>query len=212
MLSSRRLRGITYHNTPLLIPLETLAMLAFLPTFVSVLFVASTVLSHPLTSVSNISIADAATNKTLQPFAPLFAGLPSNDISTGRLFPSCFIDSGFPGIRDLKPISRNDCYQLYQSILISNTAALPYRWDWKKSSQPRFYSYKTCFISVYAAIPSAVDTFTELGILRVAALVVQACVTAPKGWLGGRLPVGPTQTFWVAVEGPPPHRQTVQTA
>ncbi|KAI4220195.1 MAG: hypothetical protein L6R36_007791 [Xanthoria steineri] len=187
-------------------------MLTLLLTIVSVLFVASTVLSYPLTSVSNISFPDAATNKTLERFAPLFAGLPSNDISTGRLFPSCFIDSGFPGIRDLKQINRNDCYQLYHLILISDTAALPYRWDWKKSPRPRLYSYKTCSISVYAAIPSAVDTFTELGVLRVAALVVQACVTAPKGWLGGRLPVGPTQTFWVAVEGPAPHRQTLQTA
>lgn len=187
-------------------------MLTFLPTFVSILIVTSTVLSYPLTSDSIPSLTTAPTNETLEPFTPIFAGLPSNAISTGRLYPSCFANSGHPGIPHLKQISRNDCYQLFYLILISDTAAMPYRWDWKKSSQPRLYSYRTCFISVYAAIPSAVDTFTELGILRVAALVVQDCVTAPKGWLGGRLPVGPTQTFWVSVGGPPPLRQTTETA
>ncbi|KAL8644399.1 MAG: hypothetical protein Q9226_007782 [Calogaya cf. arnoldii] len=187
-------------------------MFTFLPTFVSILFFANTVFSHPLISDPHPHLPNAATNKTLEAFIPIFAGLPSNAIFTGRLYPACFANSGYPGIPDLKPISRPDCYQLFYLILSSDTAAVPYRWDWKKESKLRNYSYATCFISVYAAIPSAVDTFTELGVLRVAALVVRDCVTAPKGWLGGRLPVGPTQTFWVSVGGPAPVPRTLETA
>lgn len=173
-----------------------------LPTLVSLVVVTSTVHSHPLTSAPDSSLASAATNQTLNPFTPVHAGQTSNELSFGRLILSCFSESGHPHVPKPQQINRPDCYMLFYLILVGDTAATPYRWDWKREPRPRVYSYGTCLVAVYAAIPSAMDTLTELAIARAAALVVQSCVTAPKGWLGGRTPVGLTKSFWVTVEGP----------
>ena len=177
-------------------------MFISLLTLVIVVLITSTVHSHPLTSTPDSSLASAATNQMLNPFTPVPAGQTPNEFSFGRLILSCFSESGHPHLPKLQQIKRPDCYMLFFLLLSGDTAATPYRWDWKKDARPKVYSYGTCLVAVYAAIPSAVDTLTELAVARAAALVVKSCVTAPKGWLGGRTPVGLTKSFWVTVEGP----------
>ncbi|KAL8931473.1 MAG: hypothetical protein Q9216_007191 [Gyalolechia sp. 2 TL-2023] len=124
-----------------------------------------------------------------------FGASPSSEVSSSKSV--CFTNS--PGFPKFRPVSRSDCYFLFFYLLTAPSAATPFRWDSDKIPLPARYKYGSCLVSIYAAKDSSKEVFSQLGIARMAALVVQDCVTGPRGFLGGRRPIGNTEGFWVAV-------------
>ncbi|KAL8716943.1 MAG: hypothetical protein Q9225_005769 [Loekoesia sp. 1 TL-2023] len=151
---------------------------------------AQSLVQEPASTLANLSI-DADIDR----FTPAFGGIPLNVTSNTR--PHCFTNT--PGFPQFRKVVRLDCYYLFFNILVTPSATTPYRWESAKQPLATLYKYGHCAVSVYAASLTSKEVFTQLGIARVAALVVQDCVTAPKDFLGGKLPIGDTNGFWVAV-------------
>ncbi|KAL8931790.1 MAG: hypothetical protein Q9211_006731 [Gyalolechia sp. 1 TL-2023] len=170
-------------------------MSTFVFTFVFVLSLINHTCAQPLVQEPASTLRNLTVDTDMDQFGHAFGALPLNETSNSQS--PCFTNR--PGFPQFRPVSRGDCYFLFFHILTARTAATPFRWDNDKTPLPALYNYGTCVISVYAAKPSPAEIFTELGIARVAALVVQDCVTGPRGFLGGRRLIGNTGGFWVAV-------------
>ena len=150
---------------------------------------AQSLFQEPASSLTNLSI-DADIDK----FSPAIGGVASNLPPPQS---QCF--RNIPGYPQFRPVARVDCYLLFFNFLVAPTAATAFRWESSKLPLAVYYKYGSCTVSVYAASPTSKETFMQLGIARVAALVVQDCVTAPRGYLGGRHTIGDTGSFWIAV-------------
>ncbi|KAL8714444.1 MAG: hypothetical protein Q9220_001777 [cf. Caloplaca sp. 1 TL-2023] len=163
------------------------------------LIITNTVFSSPLSTDPTPSLTDPSTGADLERTASLLASLPlnNNNATVADAKSRCFTP-----LPMLKQISRPDCYQLLFQILTQPDAAVPYRWDPRRMALPRFYTWQTCLIALSPVTATSVDTFTELGVARVAALIISDCVTAPKSWIGGRQTIGPLADFWVSVGAP----------
>ncbi|KAI4137523.1 MAG: hypothetical protein LQ341_005111 [Variospora aurantia] len=145
--------------------------------------------------------ASPAPNRSVEPgleqYAPIFGGLQLNATSDSRA--QCF--TNHPGFPKFYPVYRLDCYYLLYTILIRRGATIPYRWDTTASTLPVVYKYGTCVISIYADSHTSQEVFTELGAARVAAVVVDNCVTPQRNLLGGKHSIGEFNGYWVAVGG-----------
>ncbi len=142
----------------------------------------------PSTELSELS--------NLDQFAPVFGGFAVNSTSSRS---QCFTNQ--PGFPRFHPVYRPDCFILIYSILLRPTAATPFRYDATRSERPRVYEYNTCVFSIYATGPTSKEIFTELAIVRVAALVIDACATPARGFLGGKHSIGTSNGFQVALDG-----------
>lgn len=145
---------------------------------------------EPASTLQNLTV-----DTGIDQFSQAFGGLAPNNANDAQSL--CF--TNIPGYPRFLPVARGDCYFLLFTILISPSAATPFRWDGSKLPLPTMYRYGTCSVTVYAAKATSKEVFTQLGIARVAALVVQECVNAPRGFLGGRHAIGNGEGFWVAV-------------
>ncbi|KAL9600452.1 MAG: hypothetical protein Q9219_003205 [cf. Caloplaca sp. 3 TL-2023] len=138
---------------------------------------------------------DLTVDTNIDQFAPVYGGVPNITLLEK---PQCF--TNLPGFPPYHQVGRADCYYIFFSILTLPTATTAFRWgNTRRATPPTVYAYGTCVVSVIAMNPTASDTFSQVGVARVAALVVQECVVAPKGYLGGRLPIGSGDNFVVAV-------------
>lgn len=164
-------------------------------TFVFVLSLINYSFAQPLVQEPASTLANLSVDADIDQFTPAFGGNPPN--VTSKRQAQCF--TNIPGFPHFRKVARPDCYYLFFTLLVSPSAATPYRWESAKLPLPNMYKYGSCAVSVYSASQTSKEVFTQLDIARVAALVVQDCVTAPKGFLGGRLPIGNTDGFWVAV-------------
>lgn len=140
--------------------------------------------------------AQLSVDSEIEQFAPVFGGLGLNDTSTRS---RCFINQ--PGYPRLQPVYRPDCFALIYTILLRPSAATPFQYDATRAIRPTVYKHGTCMISVYAAGLTSKEVFTELGIVRVAALVIHACATPARGFLGGKHTIGLSNGFEVALNG-----------
>lgn len=172
-------------------------MLSFSTTLVFLLSITCRALSQSLFQGPASTPTNLTIDLSLEQFVPVFGGLPLND--TSSTLPQCF--TNHPGFPLFRPVGRPDCFLLFYTILVRPSAATPLRWDAAAATLPVTYKYGSCAISVYPAGPNSREVFTELGIARVAALVVEDCVTAPKLFLGGKRSIGSSNGYWVAVNG-----------
>lgn len=166
-----------------------LCISSFPTTFAFLLLLLTEVHSNPLPQEAIESFSDA----DIQHMLPAYGGDSSNDTLSDRseCFSSRFIT--------LNAVNRLDCYQVLFNILVIPSTPVPRPWSPATTYFPRFYIWNTCSISVYPKSPTSYDIFSQLGIARVAALVVKDCVTEPKGYLGGRSTIGKSNSFYVSV-------------
>ncbi|KAI4176473.1 MAG: hypothetical protein LQ346_007897 [Caloplaca aetnensis] len=169
-------------------------MLSLVTTLVIFSFTFSSIFAQSLVQESAPPSTELSSN--LDQFAPVFGGLALNNTSTR---PQCFANQ--PGYPRFQPVYRPDCFILIYSILLRPSAATPFRYDATRAERPRVYEYKTCVFSIYAAGPTSKEVFTELAIVRVAALVIDACATPARGFLGGTHFIGASNGFQVALDG-----------
>lgn len=172
-------------------------MYSFVTTFVLLFCVSNRGFSQSLFQEPGLPSINLSVDADLEQFTPFFGGLPLNDTSNGG--PQCFVD--IAGLPHFRPVARADCFMLFYTILVRPSAATPYQWDAKIEHRTKYFKYGACTISIYPTSSTSRDTFTELGIARVAALVVRDCVTAPRSYLGGRLRIGNSLSYWVAIGG-----------
>ncbi|KAL8897886.1 MAG: hypothetical protein Q9207_006974 [Kuettlingeria erythrocarpa] len=177
-------------------------MLFLVITLVIFSFTFTSSFAHPLVQEPASPSTQLSGHSNRDQFAaPVFGGLALND-SSAR--PHCFANQ--PGFPRFRPVHRPDCFILIYSILLRPTAATPFTYDATRAERPRVYEYKTCQFSIYADGPTSKEIFTELAIVRVAALVIDACVTQPRGYLGGTQFIGASNGFRVALDGRFPAR------
>ncbi|KAL8926904.1 MAG: hypothetical protein Q9208_002713 [Pyrenodesmia sp. 3 TL-2023] len=153
-------------------------------------------LSQSLVQGSAPPSSQLTVDSTLEQFAPVFGGLALNDTSARA---QCF--NNHPGYPRFLPVYRPDCFALIYTILLRPSAATPFIYDATGGHRPPVYKYGTCGISVYAGGPTSKEVFTELAVVRVAALVIYACATPERGHLGGKHTIGNSNGFEVAVDG-----------
>lgn len=175
---------------------------SFQATFAFLLLLLPEARSNPLPQETTQSLSDA----DIQRMLPAYGGDSQNDTLNDRS--QCF------NTRSSAPdaVSRLDCNQLLFNILVLPSTPMPRPWSPTTTTFPRYYTWKSCTISLYPDSRTSYDIFSPLGIARVAALVIRDCVTEPRGYLGGRLTIGRSNSFWVSVGGTPLLEPTSETA
>ncbi|KAI4183366.1 MAG: hypothetical protein L6R41_005439 [Letrouitia leprolyta] len=164
-------------------------------TFISVLSLLNHTFAQSLVQEPTSILQNLTVDTDLIRFSHALGGNSLDE--TDEVQSQCFVN--IPGYPQFLPVVRDHCYFLLFTILIIPSAVTPFSWDGSQLPVPAVYRYGTCVITVYAAKPRAKEVFTQLGIARVAALVVQKCVTAPRGFIGGRHFIGNSDGFWIAV-------------
>jgi hypothetical protein len=130
--------------------------------------------------------------------------LPSLTLQTHNLtlpnpltdpLPTCFDPS--PSVLHIRP---TDVMNLITS-LVATFSASPVPWNTPEHAVPQIWTHGTVMLSFGRLKVDSWDVFSELQVAKALAQVTVGCVTAEKGWLGGKMAVGPRGRFMVSVLG-----------
>lgn len=116
--------------------------------------------------------------------------------------PECFVQPRVPPAPKFLPITRADCLEVIYNIVSEPGADQAIFWDTKQQRFPITFGHKTCGVALYASSPGGFDLFSELDVAHAAGLILAECNgNLPRGGIGGRIPIGVKNAFWVAVAG-----------
>jgi len=85
--------------------------------------------------------------------------------------------------------------------LVATFSASPVPWNTPEHAVPQIWTHDTVMLSFGRRKVDSWDVFSELQVAKALAQVTVGCVTAEKGWLGGKMAVGPRGGFMVSVLG-----------
>ncbi|KAL8770118.1 MAG: hypothetical protein Q9209_004156 [Squamulea sp. 1 TL-2023] len=115
--------------------------------------------------------------------------------------PDCNTQPHDAGTPRYFPVNRDHCVELVFRLVIKPRSTQAVLWDPNTIVFPLRFYIGTCTVSVYAGATGAADVFPLIAVARIAGLIINQCATPDKGYLGGRLEIGPRKVFWVSVTG-----------
>lgn len=154
----------------------------------------TTILALTISGTSDLLNPNLSTRST----SNITTSQPSN---LSVVLPGCF--DQFPD-RSLRPALFSDCLEVLYATLRKPSAITPIAWDTRIQDYPLWSTYATCAVGVFPRYQTSRDIFPELLVSHYAAVIIEDCVRATVGKLGGKSFIGVRNEFEIAVYGRDP--------